>query len=460
MQLGRVTGSEEPRGSVSEGVAGAPSPGRATAPGRNASDPSADSLQAFSPGEAVRAGSTLGASSAYGSPGLEALLDRETGSKARPGNQVRLLIDGVGSFAERNRLIDEASSSIHLQTFIFTDDATGWDLARRLGAKADEGVKVRVIVDALGSQRSSPKLFDYMRAHGVEVRAYGDPVAQFWDLNDRWHEKHLIVDGRVSIEGGMNIGDEYALGGTGRAFARDGKLHEAWRDVDVRLEGPSVADAQRAFLKNWTCLGAAVPENELPALLAAQVPGAGGAKVRVVQHRPDQERDQNVNALYLRAIETARAKVVIENAYFVPPPELRRALVDAARRGVDVQVLTNSRASSDQTFVCDAARYFYDELIAAGVKIWEKQGGTLHAKTATFDGAYSIVGSANLNGRSKGRDSEVVAAIEDTGTARALEQRFLEGTAAAKQVTAAELHDESFFKNLNQWSLSLLSWTF
>src|SRR5262245_41441672 len=110
--------------------------------------------------------------------------------------------------------------------------------------------------------------------------------------------------------------------------------------------------------------------------------------------------------------------------------------------------------------VSDAARYFYDDMIKAGVKIYERQTSTIHAKTATFDGKYSIVGSMNMNGRSEGLDSEAVIATEDPKTAQALEKRFNDGIPATKQVTKKELDKESFFTNVKQWGLSLFSWTF
>ncbi len=395
----------------------------------------------------------------YGTPEFEKTLDGLTDSVVRSGNNVTLLFDGVNSYAERNRLIDAAQSSINLQTFILTDDATGWDLAKRLARKATEGVKVRLIYDALGSARSDKKIFDFMRQHGVDIRAYGDPVKQFWDVNDRWHEKHLIVDGKFSIEGGMNIADEYALGGTDQLCPQRGPTGEPWRDVDARVEGPAVNDAQEAFLKNWKELGPDVTGPERESLLPPQEV-KGGSKVRVVQHRPDEEGDDNTHQLYLQAVRSATKSITIENAYFLPPKDLREALCDAARRGVDVKVLLNSRASTDFSFVWYATSHFYKEYVDAGVKLFEKHGPMVHAKTAAFDGVYSIVGSVNLNGRSRGRDSETALAIEDTATAAELEARFESGLAEATLVTEKDVTDKSLATSLKQYSLSLLSWTF
>jgi cardiolipin synthase len=304
-------------------------------------------------------------------------------------------------------------------------------------------------------------MFEMMRQAGVEVREYADPLRQFWDLNDRWHEKHLIVDGATSIEGGMNIASEYALGGSGKlVYSRGETGTEPWRDTDLQLEGPAVHDAQQAFVKNWNDLGKDVSAAERARLFPTLAPISGGATVRAVQARPDEEGQPNVDALYLHAINAAKKSITIENAYFVPTREIREALAAAARRGVEVKVMTNSRASNDFGAVSDAGRYFYDPLIEAGVKIHERVGSTLHSKTATFDGAFSIVGSANLNGRSKGRDSEFVLAISSPDTAAQLERRFDQGLAQTQRVTASELRNEGFFTNLKQWALSTLAWTF
>jgi|GEM_PF-421869 len=393
-------------------------------------------------------------------PAFEHALDKTTGSKARPDNIVTPLFDGQQSFAERNTLIDGASSSIHLQTFIYNDDDTGQDLTRRLCAAAKRGVDVRVIFDGLGSNRSDVSMFDTLRAAGVQVRSH-ETGLDLLSVNNRWHEKHLVVDGKVAVEGGMNIADEYALGGSGRMVIRDaGKSEHAWRDVDVRVEGPAVHDVQRAFVRNWNLLGISLPSEAVAALFPKPHQAPGGASVRVVQHHPHGDPpDDHTLQLHLQAIGAATKSITVENAYFVPPEPMRKAFVEAAKRGVEVKVLTNSKASSDMGFVCDAARYFYDELVGAGVQIFEQQQGTLHAKTASFDGVYSIVGSCNLNGRSDGRDTEAVVAIRDDATAAALEDRFATGLYNATPVTEADLRNNSYLGDVKQWALSTLAWT-
>jgi cardiolipin synthase len=397
------------------------------------------------------------------SAAFEGQLDRETQSRNVSGNKVEMLFDGVNSFSERKEMIEGAKESICFQTFIFNSDETGWELANQLAAKAKEGVEVRVIYDALGSGRADPKMFEMMKAAGVDVKAYGEKY-KLWDINDRWHEKHLIVDGRASIQGGMNIANEYALGGSGKQiFSRGGKGSEAWRDADMKLQGPAVADTMKAFVRNWEEMGGALSAADRAKLFPTLEPVAGGAgtSVRVVQSNPEVKGLVGTNdKLYLRAIENAQKSITIENAYFLPPPEIRKALIDAAKRGVEVRVMTNSKEANDMGFVSDAARHFYDDMINAGVKVYEKYGGTLHSKTATFDGEFSVVGSVNMNGRSKNTDAEVSLAVTDNATAQQLEQRFASGLSQTKQVTAQELGKESFMTNLKQWALSTLAWTF
>lgn len=398
------------------------------------------------------------AAARFREPAFEASLDALTGSRARAGNRAELLFDGVQSFPARDALIDSARESICLQTFIFDSDETGWALARKLADKARAGVQVRVLYDAVGSHRADDALFDHMRAAGVEVRAYGAPW-KVWDLNDRWHEKHLVVDGRASIQGGMNIADEYAFGGSARAVLSRGKTAEQpWRDVDVKLEGPAVGDAARAFLRNWELVGPKVSSADREALLPPLSARAGGTRVRVVQADPEADTAGRTTALYVEAIRHARSRITLENAYFIPPPQVRGALLEALRRGVEVRILTNSRTSTDVGLVSDAARYFYDDLVEAGAHLYETTGGTLHSKTAAFDGEFSIVGSVNLNGRSAHQDTEVAVAVDGEATAQALEARFEQGRAQARRVTADELSREDFLTNLRQWSVSAFAW--
>jgi cardiolipin synthase len=219
-------------------------------------------------------------------PDVFSTLDAQTASRALPGNKVELLFDGVSSFAARNHLIDGARESICLQTYIFSSDDTGWALAAKLAAKAQEGVQVRVIVDAMGCRATDPKVFDLMRRAGVDVRIHA-PLYELASLNNRWHEKLLLIDGRVSIQGGMNIADEYALGGSDRlVFSITSAGLEPFRDVDLKLDGPSVAQAMKAFVRNWGELGGVLTEADTAKLFPSLGTQPNGVAVRVVHSNP------------------------------------------------------------------------------------------------------------------------------------------------------------------------------
>jgi len=248
-------------------------------------------------------------------------------------------------------------------------------------------------------------------------------------LNRRWHEKHLIVDGQRAILGGMNVADEYLFGGDPahpEPIVVMGVARPAWRDTDVLIEGPAAADAYQAFARNWlTLTGETLPPPNPPA-----VPADGDAYVQIVQHRPGEDGDHHTAAVLIEALATLKAgqRALISNAYFLPTAALthyRQALVRAARRGVDVRVLTNSRESTDEAAICDAAVYPCRELVAAGVKLFERTSTrTMHQKVAVLGGNTCLIGSWNSDNRSETFNSEVMAVICSEALARQMEAQF------------------------------------
>ncbi|MCC6808257.1 MAG: phosphatidylserine/phosphatidylglycerophosphate/cardiolipin synthase family protein [Deltaproteobacteria bacterium] len=404
-------------------------------------------------------------------PAFEAALDDQTHSIARAGNLTNVLFDGKASFTERERLILGAERTIHLQTYIFASDATGWRTARLLAARAEAKppVTVRVIYDAVGSDDTDPAIFAFMRKHGVQVRALRE-TALFDRLNARWHEKNLIVDGRAAIEGGMNVGDEYSASGGGWIEKCFKKVQpEGWHDTDVRFAGPAAQEAQWDFIRNWNRLGPPLSEDEVRKALPPVPAYAGGASVRVVQNRPnDDEKDfagtRNIERMYLLAINEAKTSITIENAYFVPTPKIRRALIAAAERGVHVRIMTNSAEASDLSIESYAGRYWYKDLLKAAeklpaphgsIEIHEMKTRMLHAKTASFDGTYVIVGSANLNHRSMRHDSETVVGMREPALALRMERHWDVIDEEAEPVTLETLKNDPWYIKLWSW---LLHW--
>lgn len=395
-------------------------------------------------------------------PQFERAVDDATATFVKPGNAIEPLFDGVSSFAARKKLIENAKHSIHLQTFIFNDDQTGRETVKLLCAAAQRGVKVRVIYDALGSNRADRAIFDTLRAAGVDVRAYGNPWTAPWTLNSRWHEKLLIVDSQLAVTGGMNIADEYAFGGSRRLVrSRSDHAELPWRDVDVLVSGPLLRDFELDFTTNWSKLGPSVLESEMDALLArVPAPLVDGSDVRFVTNNPSLPDQNCVEDLLWYAITSAQDQITIETAYFAPTPAIREALLDAKARGVRIRILTNSPQSNDLAVTQDVARYRYRELLRAGVEINEIHGGTLHAKTYTFDGIYSIIGSANLNHRSTKRDTESVACMRNAAMAQLLEARFTHGLRSSEVMSEALLDEQPWHARAKQWLAATVLGTF
>lgn len=261
----------------------------------------------------------------------------------------------------------------------------------------------------------------------------------------------------------MNIADEYALGGSDRlVFSNTSRTPRALSRRGRQARGALGRRGDDGLRAQLGQLGGVLTPSE-KAKLFPKLERLSRVAFRCVSFRATPRlkgSEGNTDRLYLDAIRAAKRSITIENAYFLPASELRAALLDAAKRGVAVRVMTNSYASNDTGAVADASRYFYDDLLKAGVKIYEKQGGLLHSKTATFDGQYSIVGSANLNGRSHGQDTEDAVAITGAVTARQLEDRFATGLSQTREVTQADLERESVLTNLRQWAFSNFAWIF
>ncbi len=227
----------------------------------------------------------------------------------------------------------------------------------------------------------------------------------------------MVIDGAVGFTGGMNVGDEYS----GRAKLKG--LH-FFRDTHLRLEGPVVGDLARIFAEDWTfATEAPLDEPFAPA-------PAGDCRVQVVPSGPEQAHNAH-DLLFFTAVTTARRRVWLQSPYFVPDAPHMHALVATALRGVDVRVMVPKR--NDQALVGAAARAYYRELLTAGVRIFEYVPSMLHAKTLVVDGAYGLVGSANVDIRSHRLNFELGALVVSDGFAAELEARFEEAQGSSRE---------------------------
>ncbi|MES2958890.1 MAG: cardiolipin synthase [Pseudomonadota bacterium] len=364
-----------------------------------------------------------------------ALEEAIVGSPLTTGNEVRLLEDGPATYRAMLAAIAAANDHINMETYILDDDEVGQRFAAALLAKQGQGVQVNLIRDSVGTLGTSPEFFRRLAASGIRVLEFNpvNPLAarKGWELNQRDHRKLLIVDGRVAFLGGINISSVYSGGSLkkdSRAAAR-GELGPAWRDTDMQLRGPAVAEFQKLFLATWAQQKGPplATKNYFP---PPQV--VGREVVRAIGSSPEEPYSQ-IYATLLSAIGSAETSVRITNAYFVPDPQLLAALEAAAQRGVDVSLILPSQ--SDSWLVFHAGRRYYARLLRAGVKIYERRGVILHSKTALIDGVWATVGSTNLDWRSFLHNHELNAVVLGAEFGKQVQAMFDKDLAASDTIT-------------------------
>ena len=358
------------------------------------------------------------------------------GSPLVAGNKVMLLQDGPSTYRAMIATIAAARDHINMETYILEDDEVGQRFAAALIAKQQQGVQVNLIRDSVGSFSTPAEFWTRLTEAGIKVLEF-NPVNPLsakagWDVNQRDHRKLLVVDGRIAFLGGINISSVYSGGSfsQGSRARPGGKL--PWRDTDLQVEGPVVAEFQKLFIETWEKQKGEelAPRNYFPAPL----PG-GGEVMRALGGSPD-EPYSLIYATLLSAIGSAETEILLTNAYFVPDPQLRAALADAVKRGVEVKLVLPG--STDSALVFHAGRSYYDELLSAGVKIFERQDALLHAKTALIDGIWSTVGSTNLDWRSFLHNQEINAVVLGAGFGAQMRAAFDRDVAASDEIKLAQ----------------------
>ncbi|XAH25917.1 cardiolipin synthase [Xylophilus sp. GW821-FHT01B05] len=342
-------------------------------------------------------------------------------------SDVRLLVGGAQTFEALFDAVRAARHHVHLEYYIFEPDAIGTALRDLLVEKAQQGVEVRLLVDALGSKRLGLRFLAPLRGAGGEVGLFHAtrigrrlrPV-----LNFRTHRKIVVCDGRVGFTGGLNITDE----------EDERSRPDAYHDVHLRLEGNAVRWLQTVFMEDWayaTHERRRRTAQEFAELLPPPSPGVHA--VQIVGSGPDNEREA-IHRMVVAAIHVAQRRVWITTPYFVPGQPALMALTNAALRGVDVRLLVPLR--SDSRVVSAAARSYFDELIAAGVKVWEYQACMLHSKTMLVDDDCGFIGTANFDNRSFRLNYEICALVYGPALAVPLGAQFERDLRQALRVPA------------------------
>ncbi len=337
------------------------------------------------------------------------------------GNRAEILNNGDQIFSAMTAAIRDAKVTVNLESYIFKDDKAGKIIADALMEAARRGVEVRVLVDGTGSKFSGP-LLARMRQAGVKAFKYR-PIRP-WSLLKiarRTHRKILVVDGAVSFTGGFCIADQW-LG--------DARNPKEWRDMMVQATGPVSAQMQAIFSEDWTFTTGEILAGEkfYPRLEPA---GEILAQAIKVSHG---DSSSLAAMLHYVTIQSARRSIHIQNAYFVPTRQVRQALIEAARRGVDVRIMVPGR-HIDEPLVRMASRRHYGELLTGGVRIFEYNRTMMHQKDAVIDGIFSVIGSINFDARSLHENAEESLAFYDREFGARLEAVFAADEKYCREIT-------------------------
>jgi len=372
-----------------------------------------------------------------------------TGTPLVSGNRVRLLEDGPDTYRAMFAAIAAASDHINMETYILEDDEVGRRFADALIAKQRAGVQVNVLYDGVGTLNTPEEFFQRLRDSGIRTLKF-NPVNPAtakagWDINQRDHRKLLIVDGRTVFLGGINISSVYSSGSSPRSSKPRPEVEQPWRDTDLQIEGPVVAEFQKLFLATWLAQKGEplAPRNFYPTLQAQ-----GKEVVRAIGSSPDDEFSL-IYVTLLSAISSAETEAWLTNAYFVPDPQLLAALKAAAARGVDVRLVLPGH--TDSALVFHAGRSYYDQMLQDGVVIFERRDALMHAKTAVIDGVWSTVGSTNFDWRSFLHNQEVNAVVLGTEFGDRMRESFADDVAHSEQITLEQWRQRPFVLRIKEW---------
>jgi len=362
-------------------------------------------------------------------------------------NHITPLSGGDEAYPAMMQAIRTAQHCIAMQSYIFDNDAIGREMAQALIEAHQRGVQVRVLIDAIGSKYSHPPIIKMLRRGGVTTALFmTNPlgVLRMPYANLRSHRKIMVVDGTIGFTGGMNVRAAFvsALSGS-----------KTNRDVHFRLEGPVASQLMTVFAHDWNFTTREMLNSD-PWFPTAPHTPAGTVPLRCTPSGPDRAVDSTRNML-LGALSVAQHHIRIQSPYFLPDQPLILALATAARRGVIVDVVIPG--TNNLRLVSYAMDAQLDQIIRTGCRVWSSSGPFDHSKLLTIDGAWSYVGSSNLDPRSLRLNFELDTEVYDHGIAKWISDRIDGQIAHARQVTLESLYQKPFIKRLRNKIIWLAS---
>ncbi len=343
---------------------------------------------------------------------LPYLFWRNNYSTLSNNNKIRILFNGEEKFPILMKKLREAQHHIHFEYYILEDDAIGSQIIDLFCEKARNGVKVRVIVDALGSRALSNKSIRKMKKAGVEFREY-NPVIFITlanAVNYRDHRKIVVIDGSVGFIGGINIADRYLNSTHSKNY---------WRDTHCMIEGEATYSLQVLFLLNWYFVSKELLQPNME--LFPEITYHGDVVTSIVSSDPDSDHP-NLMETYFSMITSAQEEILICTPYFIPNESILTALKTSAKGGVRVVLLLP--ASTDSLFVHAASMTFLGELLRNDIEVYLYTKGMIHSKTMVIDSEICTIGTANMDYRSFDNNAEVNAVFFDKDVAGEVKMQF------------------------------------
>ena len=370
-----------------------------------------------------------------------------TGLHLTSGNAVQQMLNGVGTYPQLWKDLRAAKRTITVQMYYSQPGSVADTMAAVLKERARAGVRVLFVLDAFGSQNLKKEWADSLRAAGVELALLRQlHWYSLHNASDRSHVRVVVVDGEIGYTGGFGLAD-YWLG--------NGRQKDQWRETNVRFEGPAVMGLQAAFAAAWAeCTGELISGDMFfPKKAFTDVDG--GVRAGLFFSSPTTGSTPAERFIAL-SIASARKSLYVSNSYFVPDDDFRRLLKRAVRRGVDVRILTVS-SKTDVKTTWYAGRDHYEELLRAGVRVYEYQPTMLHSKTIVVDGIWSTIGSMNFDNRSLAFNNESNLVVLDTAFGRQMDSLFLDDLRYSKEMKLGAFARRSVWERLIEKCATLLS---
>jgi cardiolipin synthase len=381
-----------------------------------------------------------------GDPLFTRTMEMFTGTHLTDGNHVTVLLNGEQTYPAIWKELRGAKETITIQMYYFEPGKIADTLSTIIRERARSGVAVHLLTDAFGAQNITAGYLDTLRAAGVHTAVFR-PVHwyEMQKLQNRSHNRVVVVDGRVGFTGGFGIADKW-LG--------NGHSKDQWRDTDVRFTGPAVSALQATFADGWVeATGNLLtgekyfpkePVKEEPAEMAG-----------LLDAQPTIGSTPAERFLAL-SIAGARHRLFITNSYFVPNHDFKQLLIEASKRGVDVRILTVG-PETDVKITRYAGRKQYDDLLKGGVRIFEFEPTMMHAKTLVADGMWSSVGTMNLDNRSMVFNNECNLNVLDATTGAMLDSVFLNDLKYSKEITRAEFEKRGIIQRIFELGSSAMA---